>query len=94
MIFRRQASIQALRNAKHVAFDLAKNVGLTLGKPINIIEEKTRELEGLNSVDRQPDPLISKTFQEILNEKIVTVIVNLSVTFELKIKGKNRKENL
>jgi uncharacterized protein YggE len=83
-----------LRNAKHVAFDLAKNVGLTLGKPINIIEENTRELEGLNAADRQPDPQISKTFQEILSEKIITVIVNLSVTFELKIKGKNRKENL
>jgi len=90
---KRQASIQAVRNAKHVAFDLAKTVSLSLGKPLNICEESCREIEGMQSADRQPEPSSVKTFQEIINDKTVTVFVNIRATFELKQKGKNRKEN-
>lgn len=68
-------------------------MSLSLGKPLNICEESCKEIEGLHSADRQPEPTSVKTFQEIINDKTVTVIVNIRATFELKQKGKNRKEN-
>ena len=74
--------------------DLARTVGLSLDKPLNIIEDGLKELEGVQSADRQPDPNIPKTFQELINDKTVTVIVNITATFELKIKNKLRKENI
>ncbi len=65
-----------------------------MGKPLNILEESSKEIEGLQSADRQPDPNIPKTFQELVNDKTVTVVVYLTATFELKIKSKLRKENI
>ena len=60
---RRQASILAFRNAKHLAFDLAKTVNLSVAKPLNICEENCREIEGLQSADRQLDATTSKTLK-------------------------------
>jgi uncharacterized protein YggE len=91
---KRQASIQALRNAKHIASDLAKTVGLSLGKPLTIIEESSKEIEGMQSYERQHDPSALKTFQELVNEKTVTVTVHISVTFELKTKSKIQRQNV
>ena len=67
---------------------------MSLGKPLNILEDNLKEIEGVQSADRQPDPSIPKTFQELVNDKTVTVIVNISATFELKIKSKLRKDNI
>ncbi len=61
---------------------------------MNITEDSSKEIEGVQSADRQPDPSLPKTFQEIVNDKTVTVIVNITATFELKIKSKFRKENI
>ncbi len=91
---KRQASIQALRNAKHIALDLARTVCLSLGKPLNIIEENSKEIEGSHTaVERQSDPSGSKPFQQLVNDKTVTYLVNISVTFELKLKNKAQKQN-
>lgn len=71
-----------MRNAKHIGIDLAKSVGLNLGKPINIFEESCKEIEGTNNTSGSAES--KKSINDLIEEKTITIIVNLNVTFELK----------
>lgn len=83
ILSRRQASIQAIRNAKHIGIDLARSVGLNLAKPIIINEESCKEIEGSNSQSSSNE--LKKTISELVEDRTITVTVCLNVTFELKI---------
>lgn len=76
-----------MKNAKHIGFDIARSVGLGLGKPINIHEETSHVKEGIfpcshNNTDER------KTLNELIDEKTVSVSTSIKVTFELKPKPK------
>jgi hypothetical protein len=75
-----------MRNAKHIGIDLAKSVGLNLGKPIQIYEESCKEIEGTNNASGSTE--IKRSLNDLIEEKTITVIVNLNVTFELKANKK------
>jgi hypothetical protein len=62
---------------------MARSVGLNLSKPIMIVEESCKEIEG--TVSSTSD---KKSVNELIDEKTVTVIVCLNVTFELKLPKK------
>ena len=83
---RRQASVQAVRNAKHIAEDIARTVGLYVSKAVQIIEEHYQEKEGQLAIPRN-----GTSFQALLEAKTITVHVTLSVTFELKAKERHRE---
>lgn len=75
-----------MKNAKHIGFDIARSVGLSLGKPLNIDEEASHVKEGIfpcfhNNAER-------KTLNELIDEKTVSVSTSIKVTFELKPKPK------
>lgn len=86
-LFRRQASVQAVRNAKHTAEDIARTVGLHVAKAVHIVEESYQEKEGAPTVTGQPT-----SFQNLIDSKTITVHVALNVTFELKAKERQRKK--
>ena len=62
---------------------MARSVGLNLSKPIMIVEESCKEIEG--TVSSTSD---KKSVNELIDEKTVTVIVCFNVTFELKLSKK------
>jgi len=62
---------------------MARSVGLNLSKPIMIVEESCKEIEG--TVSSTSD---KKSVNELIDEKTVTVIVCFNVTFELKLPKK------
>ena len=84
---RRQASVQAVRNAKHTAEDIARTVGLHVAKPVHIVEEHYQEKEGVLTVPGQPSSL-----QNLIDAKTIIVHVTLNVTFELKAKERHHKK--
>ena len=86
-MIRRQASVQAVRNAKHIAEDIARTVGLHVAKAVHIVEENYQEKEGILSVNGQPT-----SFQNLIDAKTKTIHVTLNVTFELKAKERQRKK--
>ena len=89
MFHRRQASVQAVRNAKHTAEDIARTVGLHVAKAVHIVEENYQEKEGVLSSTGQ-----AASFQNLIDAKTITVHVTLNVTFELKAKERqHKKEN-
>ena len=83
---RRQASVQAVRNAKHTAEDVARTVGLHVAKAVHIVEESYQEREGSLSAPGQ-----AASFQNLLDAKTITVHVTVNVTFELKAKERQHK---
>ena len=65
---------------------MARSVGLNLSKPIMIVEESCKEIEGtISSSDSKSD---KKSINELIEEKTITVTVCLNVTFELKLSKK------
>jgi len=84
---KRQASVQAVRNAKHTAEDIARTVGLHVAKAVHIVEENYQEKEGVLTVTGQPT-----SFQNLIDAKTITVHVTLNVTFELKGKERHHKK--
>ncbi|CAF0911680.1 unnamed protein product [Adineta ricciae] len=83
---KRQASVQAVRNAKHTAEDVARTVGLHVAKAVHIVEESYQEREGSLSTPGQ-----AASFQYLLDAKTITVHVTVNVTFELKAKERQHK---
>ncbi len=75
--------MQAIKNAKKTAIDLAKAVNLVVGKPIAISEEKIKEDWG-DSNDNYKETPDSKSLAQLLKEKTIKIIVNIVVTFELR----------
>ncbi|CAF5002546.1 unnamed protein product [Rotaria sp. Silwood1] len=85
---KRQASVQAVRNAKHTAEDIARTVGLHVSKAIHIVEENYQENEGILVSTGQPT-----SFQNLIDGKTITIHVTLNITFELKAKERQRKKD-
>lgn len=85
---RRQASVQAVRNAKHTAEDIARTVGLHVSKAVKIVEESYQETEGTLVSTGEP-----KSLQNLIDAKTITVHVTLSITFELKAKERQHKKD-
>ena len=75
--------MQAIKNAKKTAIDLAKAVNLVVGKPIAISEEKIKEDWG-DSNDNYKETPDLKSLAQLLKEKTIKIIVNIVVTFELR----------
>lgn len=82
---KRQATLQAVRNAKRTALDIAQSVGLQLGKPYEIYQESFKETYG-----EQIDIIDVKYLSNLINEKTITVTCNVRVTFDL-VKSKSKK---
>lgn len=80
---RRQASVQAVRNAKHTAEDIARTVGLHVAKAVHIVEEHYQEKEGSSTTN-------GASVQHLIDTKTITVHVTLNVTFDLKAKERHR----
>ena len=75
--------MQAIKNAKKTALDLARAVNLVVGKPISISEEKIKEDWGdPNDVYKETDDM--KSLAQLLKEKTIKIIVNIVVIFELR----------
>lgn len=89
--FRRQTTVQAIRNAKRTANDLANSVSLSLGKPINIVQEFYRENWGESRNSHNLNNLDQKSLTDLIDEKTITITCNLKVTFEL-IKHKRQEQ--
>lgn len=85
-MLRKQASIQALKNAKQKAFNLAKSVRMNLGKPITIEEKEFQQASGtdLSYQKEHLNDLNQRTISELINEATITVKATISVTFELR----------
>lgn len=82
---KRQATLQAIRNAKRTALDIAQSVGLQLGKPCEIVQESFRETFG------EPMDIVDvKYLSNLINEKTIKVTCNVRVTFDL-IRSRNKK---
>lgn len=82
---KRQATLQAVRNAKRTALDIAQSVGLQLGKPYEIYQESFKETYG-----EQIDIIDVKYLSNLISEKTITVTCNVRVTFDL-VKAKSKK---
>lgn len=82
---KRQATLQAIRNAKRTALDIANSVGLQLGKPCEIFQESFKETYG------EPIDIVDvKYLSNLINEKTIKVTCNVRVTFDL-VKSKSKK---
>ncbi|CAF1015181.1 unnamed protein product [Brachionus calyciflorus] len=82
---KRQATIQAIRNAKRTALDIANSVSLQLGKPVEIYQESYKETWG-----EQVDLTDQKSISDLISEKTIKITCNVRVTFDL-IKSKSKK---
>jgi len=80
--------VQAVRNAKHTAEDIARTVGLHVSKAVHIAEEHYQEREGVLTVTGQ-----TNSFQTLIDAKTIVIHVTLNVTFELKAKERHRKKD-
>jgi hypothetical protein len=74
-----------MKNAKHIGFDIARSVGLGLGKPLSIQEDACHVKEGIFPCSHLNS---RKTLNELIDEKTVSVSASIKVTFELKHKPK------
>ena len=75
--------MQAIKNAKRSALDLARSVNLIVGKPIEISEEKIKEDWG-DANDSLKETSELKSLAQLLKEKTIKIIVNVNVKFELR----------
>ncbi|XP_004422108.1 PREDICTED: interleukin-1 receptor-associated kinase 1-binding protein 1 [Ceratotherium simum simum] len=89
---RRQACLVAVENAWRKAQEVCNLVGQTLGKPLLIKEEETKEWEGQID-DHQPSRLSSSsTVQEKIKSATIYATSKVFITFE--VKGKEKKKKL
>ncbi|XP_004634425.1 interleukin-1 receptor-associated kinase 1-binding protein 1 isoform X2 [Octodon degus] len=88
---RRQACLAAVQNAWRKAQDVCSLVGQTLGKPLLIKEEETKDWEG-HPEDCQPPKLSgSLTVQEKIKSTTIHATSKVFTTFEVKGKEKRKK---
>ncbi|XP_067882938.1 interleukin-1 receptor-associated kinase 1-binding protein 1 homolog isoform X1 [Heterodontus francisci] len=90
---RRQACLRAVANSRRKAFEVCRLLGQTLGRPLIIREEETRESEGLASEAPTPDNTRPLTVQQQISNASVTVCSKVFVTFELKSKDNFKRNN-
>jgi uncharacterized protein YggE len=76
--------MQAIKNAKRLAIDLARSVNLVVGKPLEISEEKIREeYDASTEINTESSPEL-KSLAQLIHQKTIKIIVNVNVTFELR----------
>ncbi|XP_021517625.1 interleukin-1 receptor-associated kinase 1-binding protein 1 [Meriones unguiculatus] len=88
---RRQACLTAVENAWRKAHEVCDLVGQTLGKPLLIKEEETREWEGQvddHQLSRLPGSL---TVQQKIKSATIHAASKVFITFEVKSKEKKKK---
>ena len=69
-----------------MAFNIAKQLGLGLGKPMLIDEKSCKEIVGTDSRTLNTGTPLdsSRTLNDLINEKTISYICTIYVTFELK----------
>ncbi|XP_069344524.1 interleukin-1 receptor-associated kinase 1-binding protein 1 [Eulemur rufifrons] len=88
---RRQACLVAVENARRKAQEVCNLVGQTLGKPLLIKEEETKEWEGQID-DHQSSKLSSSlTVQQKIKSATIHAASKVFITFEVKGKEKKKK---
>ncbi|XP_004470857.1 interleukin-1 receptor-associated kinase 1-binding protein 1 isoform X2 [Dasypus novemcinctus] len=88
---RRQACLVAVENAWRKAQEVCNLVGQTLGKPLLIKEEETKEWEGQID-DHQSSRLSSSlTIQQKIKSATIHAASKVFITFEVKGKEKKKK---
>ncbi|XP_034846845.1 interleukin-1 receptor-associated kinase 1-binding protein 1 isoform X2 [Mirounga angustirostris] len=88
---RRKACLVAVENARRKAQEVCNLVGQTLGKPLLIKEEETKEWEGQID-DLQSSRLSSSlTVQQKIKSATIHASSKVFITFEVKGKEKKRK---
>uniref|UniRef100_UPI00398F27BC interleukin-1 receptor-associated kinase 1-binding protein 1 homolog n=1 Tax=Pristiophorus japonicus TaxID=55135 RepID=UPI00398F27BC len=90
---RRQACLRAVANSRRKAFEVCRLLGQSLGRPLIIREEETKENEGLASEAPTPDNTKPLTIQQQISNTSVTVYSKVFVTFELKSKENFKRNN-
>lgn len=91
-VFRRQACVCAVRNAKNKALDVVQMFNQSLGPPVLIREEHYDEFVGNNTELSHGDKAEEQlTFQQKVAIATVTVNVKIFVIFEIREKAKARK---
>ncbi len=85
---RYQATLLAVKNSKRLAFDIAKSFHMLLGKPVEINEEACKERYGIDNYINMDQ----KSISQLIDERTITISVNLNVTFEL-IQSKKQENN-
>ncbi|XP_072912546.1 interleukin-1 receptor-associated kinase 1-binding protein 1 homolog [Hemitrygon akajei] len=90
---RRQACLQAVANSRRKAFEVCRLLGQSLGRPLIVREEETKESEGGASEPLTPDNTRPLTMQQQINNASVTVYSKVFVTFELKSKDNCKRNN-
>ncbi|XP_008564867.1 PREDICTED: interleukin-1 receptor-associated kinase 1-binding protein 1 [Galeopterus variegatus] len=88
---RRQACLVAVENAWRKAQEVCNLVGQTLGKPLLIKEEETKEWEG--QIDDLPSSRLSSslTVQQKIKNATIHAASKVFITFEVKGKEKKKK---
>ena len=90
VLFRRQACVCAVRNAKNKALEVVQMFNQCLGPPVLIREEQYEEFVG-NHTEHSDKAEGELTFQQKVAIATVTVIVKIFVIFEIREKSKARK---
>ncbi|XP_006214409.4 interleukin-1 receptor-associated kinase 1-binding protein 1 [Vicugna pacos] len=88
---RRQACLVAVENAWRKAQGVCNLVGQTLGKPLLIKEEETKEWEGQIDDHQSPRLSSSPTVQQKIKSATIHAASRVFVTFEVKGKEKKKK---
>ena len=88
IFYRRQAGLLAVKNAKQKAAEIAKFLHGTAGKVLAIREENTSEWEGPSDLSLEPELPVS--VQQRISLATVHVSTKITVTFELRTKGKQK----
>ncbi|KAG2468137.1 interleukin-1 receptor-associated kinase 1-binding protein 1 homolog [Polypterus senegalus] len=92
---RRQAFLAAVGSAKHKAKEVCRLVNQSLGRPVIIKEEETKEWEGPSEEGTEEmRPSIQPTGQQRLQNASVIVTSKVFVSFEIKPKEKGKKHTL
>ncbi|XP_078398599.1 interleukin-1 receptor-associated kinase 1-binding protein 1 homolog [Cetorhinus maximus] len=90
---RRQACLRAVANSRRKAFEVCRLLGQTLGRPLIVREEETKESEGSTSEAPTADNTRPLTIQQQISNASVTVYSKVFVTFELKSKDNLKRNN-
>jgi len=91
-VFRRQACVCAVRNAKNKALEVVQMFNQSLGPPVLIREEHYDEFMGANMETTHEGKTEDQlTFQQKVALATVTVNVRIFVIFEIREKAKVHK---
>lgn len=91
-VFRRQACVCAVRNAKNKALEVVQMFNQSLGPPVLIQEQHYDEFVGTNTETMHRDKTEEQlTFQQKIAVATVTVSVRIFIIFEIREKAKAHK---